>query len=227
MLGGLRAGARHGLLGDVVADEAAVWERAGQEVERAPFAAAHVQDVYALFETLGQTGHQGQDVLLEGRDDRLAAVLGHDLVEAGEGRVGQPAAVLEALDDPILDRADHRHELGGDREVVGRGRPRQPRRVLRGKVVRLVLGVVIDDLADGHRAEPLAHVTLVEVGRRRNLLAGGRVQLGHGVEQAGPVAYAGLDHHRRAVEVAQEPPKERLGPCLVESLSRSHVLPFI
>ena len=40
----------------------------------------------------------------EGRDDRLAALFGHDLVEAGERRVGNAAALSEALDDVVFDR---------------------------------------------------------------------------------------------------------------------------
>ena len=57
---------------------------------------------------LGQPGHERQDVRLERRQHGLAAVLGHHLVEARELLVGHAAAVLEALDDVVLDAAEER-----------------------------------------------------------------------------------------------------------------------
>jgi hypothetical protein len=98
--------------------------------------------------------------------------------------------------------------------------------MLWGKIVRLVLRVVLDDATDDHRGKPLAHVPLVQVRRFGDLLAGGGGQPRHGVEEARPVTYTRHDHHRAAVEVVQEPPGEGVGPCLVEVLLYSHVLPF-
>jgi hypothetical protein len=44
---------------------------------------------------------------------------GHHLVEAGVGRVWQPAALFEALDYAVLDRPQDRDELGEGGDVVG------------------------------------------------------------------------------------------------------------
>ena len=43
---------------------------------------------------------------------------GHHLVEAGVGRVWQPAALFEALDYAVLDRPQDRDELGEGGDVV-------------------------------------------------------------------------------------------------------------
>ena len=59
MLGGLGAG--DGLLGEVVAREAAVRELAGREVEGATAAAPDVQNVDTLLRAFGQARHEGQD----------------------------------------------------------------------------------------------------------------------------------------------------------------------
>lgn len=81
-------------------------------------------------------------------DARLTAVLGHHLIKAREGRVGQSTAVLEALD-----HAQNWDELSGDRDIVRRGRPGQPCGVLVKKVVGPMLRVVLDDPADNYRGE--------------------------------------------------------------------------
>ena len=64
-----------------------------------------------------------QDAVDQRGVEHLAALLGHQRVEARVLAVGQPAAVVEAADDLLLDLAEQRDELGDAGEVVGsRGR---------------------------------------------------------------------------------------------------------
>src|SRR3990170_4554101 len=82
--------------------------------------------------------------------------------------------------------------------------------MLRGQSVLAAGQVVFDDAACDHGAEPLAHVALIEAGRLCYLVARGRRQAGHGVEQPGLVADAGQEHHGGAVQVPDHLPRERL-----------------
>ena len=86
-------------------DEPAVREQLGQPVQDAAAAAAGVEHADAVGEPLGQPGHERQDVRLERRQHGLAAVFGHDRVEAREPLVRHAAAVAEALDDVVFDAA--------------------------------------------------------------------------------------------------------------------------
>ena len=97
--------------------------------------------------------------------------------------------------------------------------------MLLGQLVCPFLRIVLDDLAHDHRAQPLAHVTLVEAGCVGYLFAGGGGQPRHGVEEAGPVAYAGHERERPLVEDAYHPLGERLGFYLVK-LRYGHRHPF-
>ena len=72
------------LLREVEPVEAAVGEPAGHQVDRLAPAAAGVEHPDARLEPLGQAGHQWQAMVLERRQHGLAAVLGHQLVEAVE-----------------------------------------------------------------------------------------------------------------------------------------------
>ena len=87
--------------------------------------------------------------------------------------------------------------------------------MLGGQVVRCVLWDVLDDSADGHGAQPLAHVTLVEVGRRSDLLGGGGGHPRHDVEEARPASDRRHQRERSIVEDADHPLGERFGLCLV------------
>jgi hypothetical protein len=51
-------------------------------------------------------------------------------------------------------------------------------------------GVVLDDSACDHCAEPLAHVAFVETSCRRNPTRRRRFQRGQRIEQAGTMAHA-------------------------------------
>ena len=70
-----------------------------------------------------------------------------------------------------------RDPLRLDREIVGRRRAREPGGVLRGKRVARRLRIELDDAPRRHRAEPLAHVALVQPGRVGELVARRAVEL--------------------------------------------------
>ena len=159
------------------------------------------------------------------REDGLGALLGHDLVEAGEALVRHPAAVLEARDDVVLDGGEARDPLRLDREVVGRGRTRKPGGVLRGQGEPSRFGIDLHDAPGRHRAEPLTDVPLVELGRVGELLARRLLVLREGVEQARAVAHG--DHHRQraAVQQFEHATREGFGALgVVRSLGHLHLL---
>ena len=109
-----------------------------------------------------------------------------------------------------------RDPLRLDGEVVGRRGPRQPGGVLGGEAVQRRLGIELDDAPGRHRAEPLAHVALVEAGSVGQLLARRLAELGERVEEPGAVPDG--DHHRQraAVQQVEHAPGERLGTLRVE-----------
>jgi hypothetical protein len=98
--------------------------------------------------------------------------------------------------------------------------------VFLGQLVRPFLGIVLDDLAHDHRAQPLAHVTLVEAGCVGYLVAGGGGQPRHGVEKTRPVTYARHERDRPLVEDAYHPLGELLGLCPVK-IRCGHRYPFL
>ncbi len=118
------------LLGEVVADEAAVREGARHQVDGVPTAAADVGHVDAGLQARREAGHERQDRVDQRGVVDCGAVLGHQLLEARERRVRDAAAVAEALDQRLLDLGQQGDELGLHRQVVGAGGPRQPGRVL-------------------------------------------------------------------------------------------------
>ena len=91
----------------------------------------------------------------------------------------------EAPDDLLFDLGEHRKQQGHQSQVVRSGRARQHLGALRGQRVTGGVGVVLDDASGGHAGQPLSDVALVEPGGRSDLLAGGRCQPGHRVQQAG------------------------------------------
>ena len=107
-------GAGDGFLREVVAQEAAVWELTRQEVQGTAAAAAGIEYVDALFEMLGQTGHERQDVVGESRYHRLTAVLGHHLVEEGGRRSRVATSFLKLSTIPSSTELSKRDELCGD-----------------------------------------------------------------------------------------------------------------
>ena len=72
-------------------------------------------------------------------------------------------------------------------------------------------GVVLDDAADRQSGEPLAHVALVEAGRRRDLGARAGLAGRHGVEQAYLVADADQQREHATVEHSEHATGELLG----------------
>ena len=159
------------------------------------------------------------------RHHGLSAVFGHYLVETRVGRVGHAPAVAEDLDYPVLHRSHQGDELGGDGYVLRRGRAGEEDGVLRWKVVRTLFRVVLDDTADDHRAEPLAHVTFVEVRGGGDLVTGRGRQPRHRVEEAGPVTNARHDRDGPFVQGADHASGEGFGPFLIDFL-RVHVTSF-
>ena len=114
----------HAFVREVVAGEAAGREAGSELRQCATAAAAHVEHVDAGLEPTEQAWNARQDLVDETRDHGLIALLGHHRVEALVGRVWNAAAALEALDHGVLDAAEQRDPLAGDRHVA---RPRVAR----------------------------------------------------------------------------------------------------
>jgi hypothetical protein len=112
-------------------------------------------------EPVHEVRNEGKDVRLQRREHRLAAVLGHHLVETGEPLVGHAAALSEALDDVVLHGAQEGDVLGEHRHVIGSGRPGQEGGMLRRQREMGSARIDFHHTCGDHRAEPLADVTLV------------------------------------------------------------------
>jgi hypothetical protein len=113
-------------------------------------------------------------------------------VEAVVVAVRQPAAVPETVDDPRLDRAEHRKilEIAAHRPIGGVGSKERAMRCGQNKFA----GPAVDrnDPGGRHRAQPFADITLVEPGACCQLVAGQRPPALHRAEQ--PRAVADRDH---------------------------------
>src|SRR5207245_3088603 len=117
----------------------------------------------------------------------------HGLGEVGpELRVRHAAALAEAVGDLRQSRGEHPERLAPRGEIPARGAG-ETLRVLRGQGEAAGGRVVVDHAAGGHRAEPLAHVPLVEAGARGQLRTRRRALRGRLEE---PVTVAELDHQR-------------------------------
>ena len=127
-LGRLRPRELDRIVREVVAAERARREALGELEERPAAPAAEIEQRSAFVEALGHAGDEREDVRVEHREDRLRALLGHDLVEARVPLVRHAAAVPEALDDVVLDGGQRRDPLRLDGEVVRRRRARRARR---------------------------------------------------------------------------------------------------
>jgi len=84
-------------------------------------------------------------------------------------------------------------------QIVGGGSPSQPAGVFGRQAIGLAFGVVLNDTARHHGAQPLANVSLLEPGPFGNLVASAPVDLSHTIEQSGPVPDG--DHHGQASRV--------------------------
>ena len=160
---------------------------------------------------------------VEHGEDRLGALLGHDLVEARVPLVRHTPSIPEALDDVVLDGRQRRDPLRLDGEVVRRRRAGEPGGMLGWQRVAAAPGVELDDPSGGHRSQPLAYVALVEPGRLGEPAARRAVELCERVEEPGPVPDRRHHHQGTAVEHVEHAPGERLGPFRVES-RRCHCL---
>ena len=152
---------------------------------------------------LGQTRHQRQNVRFQRRQHRLAAVLGHDVVETWKLCVRNAAALLEAFDDLVFDAAQERNVLREHGQIVRARRPRQKSRMLGGQENRFGRGIDLDDPAGDHRAQPLAHVALIEPGLSGDLRGRRRRRPAHRIEQTGAMADRDHQAQRAVVERAQ------------------------
>ena len=168
-------------------------------------AATDVGDVRAGAQSLRQTVDQRQDDVDQCGVEHLAALLGHQRVESRIVAVRQTAAVVEAVDDLLLDLAEQRDELRDSGEVVGAGGAGQRRRMVARQRIRMCRGVVVHDLGGHHTAEPLPHVAFVEPGGVGDLGTGGRREVRQRVEQSGLVADAQQQGHAGTVDSADDP----------------------
>ena len=167
--GGLSAGRLDGLFGEVVADKAAGRELPGQDVDRVPRAAAHIGDRRAGGQPLAQTGHDRHDEVEQPSVVGGLAVGGHHRMEARERLVADASTGTEAPDHVLLDFGEQGDVLHHPGQVVGPRRGGQAHRVLGRQPVRTGLRVVLDNATGGQPVQPLAHVALVQSGRRREL----------------------------------------------------------
>ena len=153
-------------------------------------ATADVCDVDAFLQALNEAWHERQGDVDQGGVEDPSAGFGHQRLESRELGVGDSAALAEGIHDLVLDEAHQGRELRHARHVVEATSPRDERGMLGRKTVGLVRGVVFDDLAGHHGAEPLADVPLVEARCTGDLLARGWRQFGDLVEKLGAVADA-------------------------------------
>ena len=118
--------------------------------------------------------------------------------------------MAEALDHLLLHLAQQRDELRDAREVVGPARPSEHRGPMRGQRIRLRRRVVIDDLSGDHTTEPLPHIPFVQPGGIGDLGAGGRRELGEGVEELGLMPDRQQDGHAGGIDGSDDALGERL-----------------
>lgn len=176
----------------------------GQLQQGLAAAAPQVEHADAGLQPAGQLRCQRQDVIEEGGEHRLAAVLGHHCVEATEAFIGDAATVAKAFNDVVLDVPQHGDELGIHAEV-GFAAVCEQRGMFPGQVISAHVGIEHDDAAGGHGSEPFAYVTLVEAGASSQLLARHRRCRGERGEQAEAVAERGHQQHAGLIEGADKP----------------------
>src|SRR5215475_10873179 len=97
-------------------------------------------------------------------------------------RVGYPAAVLEACNDFVFNTSQQTNVLGEHSHVIRSSYARQKGRVLLRQRKTIGFGIYLDNAAGDHRAQPLAHVALVEPRVTSDFIGLGRWQFPHRVE---------------------------------------------
>ena len=212
---GLLAGS-DGVVAEVVGGEGGVGEQLGEAAGGATAAASDFQDVDAGVELVDEAGDKGEDVFAEGANDGHVAFGGHDFVEAIEMAVVDAAAVLEAVDDFVFDAVEDGEPLYGLGDVVAAGITGEAGGVFGGELVGAPVGVVIDDATGDHRAEPFADVALVEIGGVGEGIAGGPVESGEGIEEAGAMTNGCHEGERGLIDVVDHAIGEGFGAGVVE-----------
>ncbi len=115
-------------------------------------------------------------------------VFGHHLVEAAEALVGNAAAFAEAAHYVVFDCTEKRNVLRENGEIAVWRTACDQGSVLWRQGVGAGFAIVVDDFTDGRRAQPFAHIALLQPGFLRDLGAGGRHHACHRVEQTRSVA---------------------------------------
>src|SRR5262249_11222563 len=87
----------------------------------------------------------------------------------------------------VFDRAEERHVLCEDGEIVRRGVTPEPGGVLCRQRICAGFGIMLDDTADGHGAEPFAHVARPNRGVHGKLPASCLLYVRHRIEETGPM----------------------------------------
>ena len=126
--------------------------------------AADVQQVAAFFEALAEAGVEIEEAVVDGGQCVSIGFIGHYIMEAFVGAVGNAATVLEAFDDLGFDLSEDTDPLHGACDVCCFGCIGEHHGVLDWELVGLGIWIKQDDLCYGHRAEPFADVAFVEAG---------------------------------------------------------------
>ena len=208
---------------EVVAAEAAARERARQQRDGVPAATTGVKNIDSPLEPFDEPVRERQRLLQQCRLEDRRRQLSHVRVEVPELRVRNAAAVPEALDEVVVDRRHLSNDLGERGHVVGPCRPRQKNSMFRRQHIRARPRVVFDNPADRHRAQPFAHIPLVQAARPSDLRTRRGRQTGQSIEQPRPVSQP---EHQRQKPTVNDPERlltKRLNPGRIQLLYRHPV----
>jgi hypothetical protein len=194
------------------------------KIHRMTMSASDVEHVPARLQAIDETGNEREDRVDERYVEHSRRHPRHQLLESGVTGVGDAFAVLERLDDVVLDLGELADELCEEAEVVRTCSFRQACGVLGRQLVRPRLRIELDDSADGHAGEPLAHVPLVETGSLCDLRTRRGWEPGHRLEQPCAVPGTRQERERAPVQVAEHRSRELLDLRRVD-LCRCHANP--
>ena len=137
-------------------------------------------------------------------------------MEALEPCVRYATARTEARKDIVFDGTEQRNVLRIHGQVSGRGGPSQESGVFGREGIGTVPWVVIHNPAGDHRPHPFAHVTLDEVGARRDRFTARGRHVRHRIEEPYPVPQRSHETKRPIVQGADQAFLESCGPRVIE-----------
>ena len=90
--------------------------------------------------------------------------------------------------------------------------------MLGGQHVVLCVGVILNDPAHNHVAQPLAHITLLQPRSLRDVATSGRGKRRHYLKQARAVSDAQHENRGTVIQGREHPIRERVGSLLVDRI---------